>query len=54
MKTFYIINTSVLKLHLDGTHILSNRKLAKGFEQNGYKVIEILSDGEVDKIEKVI
>ena len=53
MKTFYIINTSVLKLHLDGTHILSNRKLAKGFEQNGYKVVEILSDEEVEKIENV-
>ena len=53
MKTFYIINTSVLKLHLDGTHILSNRKFAKGFEQHGYKVVEILSDGEVRKIENV-
>ena len=48
---FYIINTSVLKLHLDGTHILSNRKFAKGFEQNGYEIIEILDDNEVYKIE---
>ena len=48
---FYIINTSILKLHLDGTHILSNRKFAKGFEQNGYEIIEILDDNEVYKIE---
>jgi hypothetical protein len=38
-------------LHLDGTHILSNRKFAKGFEQNGYEIIEILNDDDVDKIE---
>ncbi len=38
---FYIISTDLFKLPLDGTHILSNRKLAKGFEQNGYEIIEI-------------
>lgn len=53
MKTFYIINTSILKLPLDGTHILSNRKFAKGFEQNDYQVIEILNDKEIEKIENL-
>lgn len=53
MKKFYIINTSLLPLHLNGTHILSNRKFAKGFQQNGYEIVEILSDGEVEKIENV-
>lgn len=52
-KKFYIINTSIFNLPLNGTHILSNRKFAKGFEQNGYKVVEILSDEEVEKIENV-
>lgn len=48
---FYIINTTVLKLPIDGTHILSNRKLAKGFKQNSYEIVEILNDEEVEKIE---
>lgn len=33
-----------MKLSVKGTHILSNRKFAKGFQQNGYKVIEIYED----------
>jgi hypothetical protein len=48
---FYIINTSLFNLHLNGTHILSNRKFAEGFKQNGYNVIEILNDNELNKIE---
>lgn len=48
---FYIISTNLLKLQLDGTHILSNRKFAKGFEQNGYEVIEILCEEDVNTIE---
>ena len=38
------MSTTLFKLPLDGTHILSNRKFAKGFEQNGYEVIEILDN----------
>jgi hypothetical protein len=53
-KKFYIISTSLLLLHLDGTHILSNRKLAKGFEQNGYEIIEILNDTDINIIENNI
>lgn len=48
---FYIISTTLLKLSLKGTHILSNRKFAKGFQQNGYEIIEILNDNEINKIE---
>lgn len=51
MYKFYIINTTVFKLYLDGTHILSNRKFAKGFEQYGYEVVEILKDSDIPKIE---
>jgi spore maturation protein CgeB len=51
MNKFYIISTDLMKLPLDGTHILSNRKFAKGFAQNGYEVIEILSNDEIYKIE---
>ena len=40
-----------MKLDLDGTHIISNRKFAKGFKQNGYEIVEILSEADVDKIE---
>jgi len=50
---FYIISTDLLKLPLDGTHILSNRKFAKGFEQNGYEIIEILNNNDIDKIENI-
>lgn len=48
---FYIISTNLLKLPLDGTHILSNRKFAKGFEQNGYEIVEILCEEDVNIIE---
>ena len=51
---FYIISTSLLILHLDGTHILSNRKFSKGFEQNGYEIIEILNDNDIELIENNI
>ena len=40
-----------MRLDLQGTHIISNRKFAKGFEQNGYEIVEILSEVDVDKIE---
>lgn len=51
LKKFYIISTSLIELNQQGTHILSNRKFAKGFEQLGYKIVEILNDKDVDKIE---
>lgn len=48
MKKFYILNTSLFPNH--GTHIISNRKLGKGFEQNGYEIIEI-DDNNLSRIE---
>lgn len=48
MKKFYILNTSFFPNQ--GTHIISNRKLSKGFEQNGYEIIEI-EDSNLSMVE---
>jgi len=48
---FYLLSTSLFTLPLNSTHLISNRKFAKGFQQNGYEVIEITSDEDIDKIE---
>jgi spore maturation protein CgeB len=48
---FYIINTSYVPLPINSTHILSIRKFAKGFQQLGYEIIELLSDDKIYQIE---
>jgi hypothetical protein len=51
LKKFYIISNSMMKINLDHTHLLSNRKFAAGFAQNGYEVIEIIGDENTHRIE---
>jgi hypothetical protein len=51
---FYILSTTLFLLPQNGTHIISNRKFAKGFEQNGYEIVEILNDEDKQLIENNI